>query len=206
MPPLDFTPLWKVLQVPVRLASSLMHGLEVQGHKNVPQTGGVLILSNHQSHLDPPYVAVRMLRPCTFLAKSELFTNPGFAWLIRSLGAFPVKQGKSDVGAMKQTIKLLEAGRALLMFPEGARTLDGNLQKLEPGMGLVIRKAKVPVVPVALDGTFRAWQPGTKLPSTGKVRIRFGQPIYDLHQLDARTIMDRVSKEIAELFEQVRMD
>jgi len=206
MPSIEFTPLWKVLQMPVRVASTLCHSLNVQGFRNVPQTGGVLLLCNHQSHLDPPYVAVRMLRPCAFLAKSELFKSRGFAWLIRSLGAFPVKQGKGDVGAMKQSIKLLAGGRAVLMFPEGSRTGHGGLQPLEPGMGLIVRRAKVPVVPVAIDGTFSAWPISASLPRSGRVRVRFGEPIVDLHESDARTIMDRVAREISELYQTIRFD
>ncbi len=206
LPPLHFTKMWKMFQVPIRVGSTLAYELNVQGHKNVPQTGGVLLLANHQSNLDPPIVGVRMLRPCCFLAKSELFENRFFSWFIRSFNAFPVRQGKGDVGAMKQSIRLLESGHALMMFPEGRRTKDGQLQRLEPGVGLIVRKTKVPVVPVALDGTFQAWPIGASAPRTGRVRVRFGKPIYGLHKLDARSIMDRAAAEIASLFETIRFD
>src|SRR6185312_9644763 len=106
-------PVWKFLQAICRVATTLAFDLKVYGAHRVPQEGGVLLVSNHQSYLDPVLLGVRLKRPLSYMAKSELFKHRAFAWLIRSLGAFPVKQGAGDVGAMKETIARLQEGRAL---------------------------------------------------------------------------------------------
>ena len=96
-----------------------MFDLKVYGSHRVPQKGGVLLVSNHESYLEPVLVGVRLRRPLSYLAKSELFGIAPFAWFIRSLGAFPVKQGSGDVGAMKETIARLQEGQALDIFQKG---------------------------------------------------------------------------------------
>src|SRR5678815_101259 len=96
------TPTWKLAQLLVRIWGSIWFDLKVFGIRNVPRTGGVLIVSNHQSYLDPLMLGARVPRPMSYMAKSELFTNRFFGGLIRSLGAFPVRQGAGDVRAIKE--------------------------------------------------------------------------------------------------------
>src|SRR5690606_24206910 len=139
--------LWRTLQVPVQLAGTLAFQLQAFHVGRVPPTGGALLASNHQSYLDPPLLGAKLTRAMAYLAKSELFENPAFGWLIRSLNAFPVKQGRGDVGAMKESIRLLQQGWLLNMFPEGSRTPDGKIHPAQKGAGLMIRRAGVPVVP-----------------------------------------------------------
>ncbi len=152
---------WKALQVIVRVGTTLFFDLKTYGRENVPKKGGVLLVANHQSYLDPVLVAVHLYRPVSFLAKSELFENPFLAWLIRLLEAFPVRQGHGDVGAVKEVIRRLGEGYALNIYPEGTRTLTGDIEPLEKGVALVIRRAGVPVVPVAIHGSFEAWPKGS---------------------------------------------
>jgi 1-acyl-sn-glycerol-3-phosphate acyltransferase len=135
------------------------------------------LVANHQSYLDPVLVAVRLKRPVSFLAKSELFENPYFGWFIRMLHAFPVRQGEGDIGAVKEIIRRLEEGHALNIYPEGSRTETGEIAKLEKGVALVIRKAKVPVVPVAIDGSFEAWPKGDTLFHAHPIYVKFGKPM-----------------------------
>ena len=148
--------LWKTLQMPSRFLTTLLFDLKTYGRHNVPEKGGVLLVANHQSNLDPILVAVHLSRPVCYLAKSELFVNPCFRWLIESLHAFPVRQGQGDIGAMKETIRKLHEGNIVNVYPEGTRTEDGQIGPLEKGVALVIRRADVPVVPVAIDGSFEA--------------------------------------------------
>jgi 1-acyl-sn-glycerol-3-phosphate acyltransferase len=136
-----------------------------------------LLVANHQSYLDPVLVAVHLDRPVSFLAKSELFENPYFAWFIRSLHAFPVRQGEGDVGAIKEMIRRLQEGNVLNVYPEGSRTETGEVAPLEKGVALVIRKAGVPVVPVAIDGSFAAWPKDAALFHPHPVRVKYGKPI-----------------------------
>ena len=125
--PTEPTLFWRACRVPVRVGATLLFDLQAFGADRVPRQGGALMISNHQSYLDPPLLGVRLERPMAYLARAELFKFGPFAWLIRNLNAFPVRQGRGDVGAMKESIRLLQAGWLLNMFPEGSRTPDGRL-------------------------------------------------------------------------------
>lgn len=145
--------------------------------QHVPQNGGVILASNHQSFLDPVLVAVPLPRGVTFMARDTLFRFLPFRLLIASLGAFPVQRGTADLGAMREAIRRLEAGRALLVFPEGTRTKDGRVGRMRAGIGLLASRAKVPVVPVRISGAFESWPRSSKLPRPKPVTVRFGPPL-----------------------------
>ena len=139
--------------------------LKVYGAYNVPRTGGVILVSNHQSYLDSVLLATRLDRPLSYMARVETFNNRAFAWLIRALNAFPISQGAGDIGAIKEAIARLNAGHALAIFPEGSRSNDGRIKPLEKGVGLIVRRARVAVVPVVIVGSFEAlWPKGRKFP------------------------------------------
>src|SRR5688500_2921282 len=109
-----------------RIMLSTFFDLKIWGVDHFPRTGGVLVASNHQSFLDPVVLGVGLPRPLSYMSKSSLFeVHPAFTWLIRSLGAFPVRLAGSAAGAIKETIERLQEGRALNIFPEGSRTEDG---------------------------------------------------------------------------------
>src|SRR5438876_4866321 len=110
---------WNLGRTICRTITSRMFDLKVYGLEHVPKTGGVLIISNHQSYLDPVLLGVQIPRPMSYLAKSELFAIPGFGWLIRQLNAFPVRQGEGDVAAVRETIRRLQEGHMLNIIPEG---------------------------------------------------------------------------------------
>ncbi len=156
------------------------------GSRNIPRTGPVLLVSNHQSYLDPIIVGLACShRQFAALARSTLFENhPVFTWLIRMLNAIPVTQGESDVGAMRKCIAELEKGQALLIFPEGARTLSGKVEPFETGTMLIIKRAKPLIIPVALDGAYNVWKRGTNPKPYGRIGVSYGKPI------PAQTIID----------------
>jgi len=168
---------WKSLQIIARIGTTLLFDLKTYGRENVPATGGVLLVANHQSYLDPVLVAVHLRRPVSFLAKSELFENPYFGWFIRTLHAFPVRQGEGDIGAVKEVIRRLEEGHVLNFYPEGSRTETGEMRPLEKGVALVIRRARVPVVPVAIEGSFAAWPKDSKMFHAHPIRVKYGEAI-----------------------------
>lgn len=177
--------------------------LKCYGAENIPRTGGVLLVSNHQSYLDPILLAVRLRRPVSFMARSTLFRNPAFEALIRTLYAFPVRRGEGDIGAMRQAISLLKAGHVLNVFPEGTRSTDGNLLPIASGIGLIIKRANVPVVPVYVNGSFRAWSRHSKLPRSTPVQVIYGKPA-DLSQLKGKTLTDWISRQFHDLRDQVQ--
>jgi 1-acyl-sn-glycerol-3-phosphate acyltransferase len=195
--------IWKTLQGASRIFTTLWFDLKVDGLENVPQTGAVLLLSNHQSYLDPVLVGVRLRRPVSFMARATLFRNPFFAGLIRRLEAFPVRLGEADVGAIKECIRRLEVGYALNVFPEGTRTLDGEVQPIEKGIALVIRKAAVPVIPVAIHGSFDAWPKGARIFRPHPIRVRFGKPM-KLHEMKGDKIVTEIEEALRGLLQQLR--
>jgi 1-acyl-sn-glycerol-3-phosphate acyltransferase len=195
--------LWKYLQVFARIMTSLLFDLQVFNIENVPKTGGALLVANHQSYLDPVLVSVRLRRPVSFLAKSELFENRYVGWLITALHAFPVRQGHGDVGAVRETIRRLEEGRILNMYPEGTRTEDGEIAPLQKGIALILRKITVPVIPVAIDGSFQAWPYNRKLFRSGRIRVLYGKPMY-FKDMKAGEIMATLQRTLNSMLGELR--
>jgi len=177
--------------------------LKVYGLEHVPRSGGVLIVSNHQSYLDPVVLGAKTPRALSFLAKSELFEVPGFSWLIRKLNAFPVRQGEGDVGAVRETIRRLQEGHALNVFPEGTRSEDGEIAPTLPGVGLIARRAGVPVVPAVIVGSFQAWPRGKTLFHPHPVRVQFG-PAMNLQGLKSAQIVQTIDETLRKMFADLR--
>lgn len=197
--------LYNLFQNLFRFGALTLYDLKTYGVENIPRRGGVLVVANHQSFLDPAILGVNIRRPCSFLAKSELFENRYFGALIRRFNAFPVRQGEGDVGAVRETIKRLQEGHLLMMFPEGGRCKDGRIAPMEKGVGLIVRRAgpTVKVVPAALCGTFEAWPPGQLIPQTGKARVIYGRPM-ELAELKASEIVSVIDREIHRLFGELK--
>jgi 1-acyl-sn-glycerol-3-phosphate acyltransferase len=194
---------WKLAQAFCRVMTTLLFDFKAYGVHNVPMRGGVLLVSNHQSYLDPVLLGVPLRRPLSYMAKSELFENKFFGMLIRSLNAFPVRQGAGDVGAVKQTIKRLQEGHLLNIYPEGTRSEDGLIGKIESGAALVVRRANVPVVPVVIHGSFEAWPRTKKLFHAHPIRVVYGPPM-DLADLKAAEITKKIDFTLRAMFNELR--
>ncbi len=136
--------------------------------ENVPRTGGVIFAFNHTSNWDPVIAGITSKRHIRFMAKEELFKNPIFGAIIKGLGAFPVHRGAGDIGAMRAAFKILGEGSAMLMFPEGRRIKDGRRVKAKPGIVVIAQRAKVPIIPVCIDGKY-SWM--------HKITVTYGKPI-----------------------------
>ena len=170
----------------------------------MPPRGGVLIVSNHQGNLDPVLLGVHMGRPLSYLAKSELFeVSPGLTWLLRALGGIPVKLGVGDVGAVKQMIQRLREGHALTIYPEGNRTEDGEIAPLQKGVALVVRRARVPVVPAVIVGSFEAWPRQRTIFRCHPVWVRYGPPIH-LSGTDDDQIVTVIDHTLRRMFDELR--
>ncbi len=194
---------FEISRAATRIVVTVLWGLQSFGEKNVPRRGGVILAANHASYLDPVLVGVRVWRPIAFFAKSELFRNWFFGWLISRLYAFPVRQGDADVGAVRQAIARLNEGYALNIFPEGGRTPDGKLQKIQSGVALIARRSGAPVVPVAIVGSFEVWPRRLRLPGSGRVRVMYGQPV-DVSNLKADAIARLLTERIGDMIDQLR--
>jgi 1-acyl-sn-glycerol-3-phosphate acyltransferase len=147
-----------------KFVASTCFGLRTEGKWNVPLTGPALVVANHQSFLDPALVADATRRRLRFLARKTLFDNPVFGRLIASLGAVPVDQEGIAKEGLKTLLKLLEQGEAVVVFPEGERSADGNMIPLKPGILLVLKRLALPVVPVGIAGAFECYPRGATFP------------------------------------------
>lgn len=178
---------------------------EVVGTENFPREGPFLIASNHASHLDPFFVGCQVPRQLRFFARRSLWDNRFNAWWLNQVEVIPVERDSGDVGAIKRVLLALKENRAVILFPEGTRSMDGHLQKPKAGVGLMACKTGVPVVPCRVYDSFAAFGKGDLIPHFGtKVTIVFGPPIpardYDdpavgkaRYETAAQRIMDRIA-------------
>ena len=168
---------YALLQQVARVLFVTLFGLRVFGREHLPRRGGVLVVSNHQSYLDPILAAVGMRRPFHPMARASLFRAGPFGWLIRSLHAFPVRRGSADVSAVREALRRLKGGAVVLVFPEGTRTRDRSIGPLRAGPVLLARRAGVPILPIVIDGAFEAWPRTRRLPRPHRVRVACGRPM-----------------------------
>ena len=171
------TLIYSFMQILAVFIVRLLLSLKCHGIRNVPRRGGVLLVCTHQSHLDPMIYGANLPRQVSYFAKAELFENRHFSAFIRALHAFPVRRGEADVGAMKEAIRRLKAGCALVVFPEGTRSIDGSIKPLEAGVGLIARRAGVPVIPAIVDGSYKVLPKGARFPRPQKVAVMYGKPL-----------------------------
>ena len=169
--------------------------MEVIGTENVPERGGVIIASNHVSYLDPIVLGVATKRKLHFIAKKEVFNNIFSSIFFKNLNAFPVDRKKIDMPAFKKTISILEGGGVLGIFPEGTRSLNGELQELKLGVIKIAMKAGVPIIPVGIVGTHKIYPQGKTFPVLfkNKITVYFGAPQY----FDKNNIKDKTYQENA---------
>ncbi len=183
---------------------------KVHGRENVPKgERGIILTPNHQSYLDPPLVGISLRRPVTYLAKDYLFKAPLLGLVIRALGAIPIKSEnkKSDLGSIRQLLKNLQAGKQILVFPEGTRSWDGQFQKPEEGVGFLAIKSKAHVVPAYIHGTFAAYPKGAKWFKCRQVNIFFGRsfiPAEDENLLKQADPYLAVSEKIMQEIEKIK--
>lgn len=197
---------WKLLQFIVRPLAILLFSLKVYGRHHIPAEGGVLIVSNHQSLLDPILLPLRLDRPLNYIAKSELFKYRFGAWFLRSaLNAFPVRQGQGDVRAVKETIQRLQEGHLMNIYPEGSRTADGEIAPLQRGIALIVERARAVVVPAVIVGAFEAWPIHRRFLRRRPVWIQFGPPL-DLTGLDRDEIMTTIDRTLRFMFAALRAE
>jgi 1-acyl-sn-glycerol-3-phosphate acyltransferase len=182
----------------------MLFGFLVTGRERIPKTGAVIIASNHISYYDPPVVGSGVPREVFFLAKEELFRNRVFGWLISRYNAIPLRRSVGDVGALKKAVGLLKQGRAVLMFPEGTRSLTGKLLKPKPGVGMIAALTGSPVVPAYVRGTNRLKDVFLR---RSRLEVAFGEPVIPSARKGGRAsgkedygeITQEVMRRIAEL-------
>jgi 1-acyl-sn-glycerol-3-phosphate acyltransferase len=192
-----------------RFAGRLFFRFRVIHWERMIQSGPAILAMNHQSYLDPLLAGITCDRAIYFLARRTLLDAPLLGWLLPKLNVIPVNQEGVDRSAMKAVIRILQAGNGVLIFPEGSRTLDGNLQPAEPGLGLVIAKTLAPIVPMRIFGAHEA------LPRSGgglhfvPITIVIGEPIsFDAADLGlpGRNLYQRLSERVMDAIAGLRLE
>ena len=152
------------------LAYKIYFNISFEGKENIPKKGGFIFASNHRSYADPVIISLPVRSRFAYMAKKELFVNPFMRALIKSLGAFPVDRGADGIKAVETSMKMLESGRNLLIFPEGTRSYDGKLGRGKLGASLIAAGSGADIVPVAI--IFEG-----KLKFRRKIVVRYGKLI-----------------------------
>jgi len=169
--------LYHFIHVATRPLFKSLFKFQVFNSENVPSTGGVMLMINHASYLDPIFIGAAVNRNLHYMARSTLFKPEIIGKFLRILNAFPVHLGSLDRAAIKHALQILDEGDLLLIFPEGTRSVDGTLGKAQDGIGFMAYRTKADVVPVFLDGTYKAWPRGSKMIKTAKITVSFAKPL-----------------------------
>jgi 1-acyl-sn-glycerol-3-phosphate acyltransferase len=189
-----------MLWVLARTVAWLCFRFRVAG--SVPKHGGVLVAANHASYFDIPLLGCGMFRRAWYLGRSDLFM-PGVKGILQWLGWIPLKLGRLDRKAFDRAIALIKAGKVVVIFPEGGRTLDGRLRHAKAGLGMIVAQTGCPVVPAYLKGTFDALPAGAKRPRFHPISVSFGAPLSfsregntetkQFYQEVSRVVMERIA-------------
>ena len=147
--------LYDFLKPLVRAYYFLVWGVRAAGAENVSAPGGYVLCSNHVHARDPFVLATCVRRRLRFMAKAELFKNHIVGGFISAIGAFPIRRGESDLGAVRESIKILNDGHVLGIFPQGTRSRENQHTHMEPGVALIALRAGAKVVPAYIDGPYR---------------------------------------------------
>ena len=175
--------------------------------KEAWKVGGVLIVANHTSFFDPPVVGFAYGKKAVFLGRKTLFKKGFFAWIYPRLNAIPVDQERGDMTSLKRIIKELRNGNPVLIFPEGERSLDGEIHKGEAGVGLIIAKSKVPVLPMRVFGAYEALSKESKFPKFfTQITVCVGEMIQfseDQLKIKSREAYQEISDKTIEAIESI---
>jgi 1-acyl-sn-glycerol-3-phosphate acyltransferase len=192
------------LWVLTRIVSRVCFRYRVEGQ--IPKSGGLLIAANHASYLDIPLLGCGIRRRAWYLGRNDLFPIPVLNSMLQALGWIPVRLGRLDREAFGKAINLIRAGKVVVIFPEGGRSLDGHLREPKAGIGVIVSQTGCPVVPAYLKGTFDVLPPGASWPQWHQVTVRFGEPIQfeaakqperaatkQFYQQVSRTVIERIA-------------
>ncbi|MDZ7615879.1 MAG: lysophospholipid acyltransferase family protein [Patescibacteria group bacterium] len=186
------------LQTLLQIAAVLGWRVRHSGRENIPLEGGVLVVSNHQSHLDPPLVGMGVPRRMNYLARESLFRFRPLGWLMRSVDAIPIDRDGIGLSGIKESLRRLKRGEMVVVFPEGTRSVDGSIQAFLPGVTTLAVRSRAAILPVAIEGAFEAWPRWRSYPLPGQVVVHYGEPILpdEVASMDDRSLLAEVETRV----------
>ena len=173
------------------------------GFENLPQTGGMLICSNHASNLDPIMIGCALPRHSNYLGKKQLFKFPPLRWTLNLLDTVPIDRESSSISGMKETLRRLKRDESVVIFPEGKRSDDGSMQPLLSGFIALARRIPSPLIPMGIAGTYQAWPNSRAFPLPGRVVIYAGEPIPQekIKEMSDEELQDYLAEQIGHCLE-----
>lgn len=193
--------LYVVLWVLTRTLGVAMFGARARFAEPLPSRGGLLVLSSHQSHLDPLLLGMATDRRLSSMARSTLYRFKPLGFVITALDAVPVERETSALAGMRAVIERLKQGAAVIVFPEGTRTATGRLGEIKGGFSVIAKRAGVPIVPVAIVGAYECWPRSRRFPRPGRVRLEFGRILRpaEIAALDDAELTAEVTRRLHDL-------
>ena len=188
---------YRIARVLVSGVFHLLYRIRIEGKENIPTDGTYVVCSNHKSLMDPPMLGVCLPFPVRFMAKEELFRNKLFGGILRAVGAFPIKRGKSDVGALRSAMKMLANGENVAIFPEGTRSKGDTMRRGKQGAVLIASKAGVHILPVGIEGEYKLFHKLTfRIGKVVSLEDYFDRKINgdELQELTDKTIMPAIGE------------
>lgn len=183
----------------------LMFRLRHEGVENVPRKGGLIIASNHQSHLDPPMIGVGVPRCIHFMAKRELFKSRLLGWFMRNVGTILVDRSQGRE-ALQLALACLKEGGTVVIFPEGTRTRSGRLNRGRKGVAVIAHRSGAMVLPTCIEGSGKCFPVGSKAIKPGRIKVRFAEPMRFAHYPDGtipESVLAQTTKKIMDAIEEL---
>jgi 1-acyl-sn-glycerol-3-phosphate acyltransferase len=186
-----------------KLLARIIFSMRVIHPERMVETGPLLIAVNHSSFFDPPLAGICSRRGVYYLARKTLLKWPFFGPLFPAMNVIPVERDGNDMSALREVIKKVKEGNAVLLFPEGTRSLDGDLQPARAGIGLVIAKTGAPVLPMRIFGAYEAFPKKARRFQLSQISVVIGEPIHfsveetsntsrETYQLLSNRVMDAI--------------
>ena len=188
------------------IAKTFFH-YRVIGAENMIEEGPCIIAANHCSYLDPPLVGVACRRAIHYLARKSLLDIPVLGSILPQLNVIPVDQKNADRSALMGAIRVVREGGSVLIFPEGTRSPDGELQPAQPGIGMIVVKTDAPVVPVRIFGSYQAFSRERRIPRRAFVTVVVGRPLrFSLEDGPTRETYQKTSDRIMDAVAALKLE
>ena len=174
--PIDPNWVWRTIRLILRNVFGFWMKYRARGFERLPE-GGALFVINHQSFLDPLLVGLPLRRPVSYLARDTLFPVPLIGWVLRNTYVMSIRRNAATTESLRESIRRIEHGFYVGIFPEGTRTRDGSIGPLKPGFVALLRRCQAPLVPIGISGALQVMPRGALCPRPKRVCVLFGEPI-----------------------------